>query len=123
MTKTKITHVRKRNEKGEYANLGGVTAAALIDENGVIQKLGFARCSDNDNFCRKTGREIAIGRMNANGPYNCEVPVTWFELCDFVHADGSDFNMYSLPHFSFPTPKQKKDDTVSKIVNQDIEPF
>ena len=41
---------------------GGVTSAIIIDEDGEIISSGVAVCSDQDNFCRRTGRAIAVGR-------------------------------------------------------------
>lgn len=29
------------------------------------KRVGFARCSDEDNYCKKTGREFALSRLKA----------------------------------------------------------
>lgn len=32
----------------------------------IERKLGIARCSDEDNYCKKTGRELAQSRLKSN---------------------------------------------------------
>ena len=51
--------IRKR--PGAYPNpRGGATIVVLdLPERRII---GTAVCSENDNYCRKTGRDIALGR-------------------------------------------------------------
>lgn len=46
------------------ANKGGKTIA--YDVNGDILRYAVAHCSDNDNFCRKTGRTLAAGRLKSD---------------------------------------------------------
>ena len=40
---------------------GGKTEVQLIDPNG-IKASGEAKCSNKENYCRKTGVKIALGR-------------------------------------------------------------
>lgn len=47
-----------------FCNKGGVTIAYEVD-NGEL-RYAFARCSENDNFCRKTGRTLAAGRLKSD---------------------------------------------------------
>lgn len=45
-------------------NKGGVTVAYIIQqtEKGKFVEFALAQCSDKDNYCRKTGREVALDR-------------------------------------------------------------
>jgi hypothetical protein len=31
----------------------------------IVRKVGIARCSEDDNYCKKTGRELALSRMKS----------------------------------------------------------
>jgi len=42
---------------------GGVTVALAVNEDDVIRHEAIARCSMADNFNRKVGRKIAVGRL------------------------------------------------------------
>lgn len=54
---------------------GGLTVAIEAPHTEVIkqiqvgesfdQKVGIAKCSTKDNYCKKTGRELAISRMKS----------------------------------------------------------
>lgn len=47
-------------------SLRGVTVCVVYSEDGVTElRRGFAFCSWNDQFCRRTGRLIAQGRARA----------------------------------------------------------
>ena len=46
------------------ANKGGVTVAYELSEGTL--RYAIARCSNNDNFCRKTGRTLAAGRLKSD---------------------------------------------------------
>lgn len=37
--------------------------STLKEGDTIVRKVGIARCSDEDNYCRKTGRELAESRM------------------------------------------------------------
>lgn len=54
----KFLHFPGRNGKG------GVTLAYIVqeDSNGKHLEISFAQCSDKDNYCKKTGREVALDR-------------------------------------------------------------
>ena len=61
--KTDLTYTRfefKRRGR-QPAPTGGKTRVILTLADGR-EFWGEARCSDRDNYCRKTGREIALGR-------------------------------------------------------------
>jgi hypothetical protein len=49
----------------EISNLGGLTVAYKEVEPDVI-RFAYAICSGQDNFCKKTGRTIAAGRLNSD---------------------------------------------------------
>lgn len=72
------SHNRKTNENsgpdfGEIKPRGGTTVAMeaiqswLLDTldvgSTIVRKVGIARCSTDDNYCRKTGRELAQSRL------------------------------------------------------------
>lgn len=71
----KVTHYRVALETGEVGtrqllkknNLtpsprGGVTWVDLYDKHGRFIAEGRADCSEHDNYSRKLGRQIALGR-------------------------------------------------------------
>ena len=68
----KFIHFRNAIEEGLGADVrgdgvatkGGRTVAFEEGENRVI-KYAVAYCSPRDNYCRKTGRAIAAGRLKA----------------------------------------------------------
>jgi hypothetical protein len=79
MFAVKVTHLRRVGLRGDRAPYlltarkaklvnaeifprGGRTIVTLVDEWGEAVARGEARCSDLDNFCRRRGREIALGR-------------------------------------------------------------
>lgn len=43
---------------------GGMTVAYEVDDDTI--RFAVAKCSIRDNYCRKTGRSIALGRLNAS---------------------------------------------------------
>ena len=44
---------------------GGVTHVQLLDDDGELLREAISVCSIKDNFCRKLGRKIALGRVNS----------------------------------------------------------
>lgn len=60
-----VGEVRKNPEKfgkAEIWNFGGSTHAIILDKNGNKIATGLAHCSINENFCKATGRQIALRR-------------------------------------------------------------
>ena len=58
-------HEREHGEFGEVLPHGGKTHAEICfmgDDAGGIIYTGIARCSQRDNFSRRMGRTIALGR-------------------------------------------------------------
>lgn len=57
----------------ETSPRGGVTVAMEVIQSSllpylgqgdtIVRKLGLAKCSDEDNYCKKTGRELAFSRL------------------------------------------------------------
>ena len=41
---------------------GGMTEVEIYDMNAQTSYVGLATCSDRDNYCRKLGVRIALGR-------------------------------------------------------------
>lgn len=56
-----IEHLRVRARNGELLPKGGATQAIIVLDDGAIFK-AISRCSQRDNFSRKLGRTIALGR-------------------------------------------------------------
>lgn len=72
VSKVKFKHVRDCWENYnwwashylEYAPTGGFTIAYIDTPDGTL--LGVARCSENERFEKKIGREIALNRLLNN---------------------------------------------------------
>ena len=47
---------------------GGFTEVTVWDEDGNFLTLGDSRCSDADNFCKRLGLTIAVGRALSTMP-------------------------------------------------------
>ena len=56
-------HIRPFNGF-EYSTTGGITLA--IERTNSIVAFGMATCSDKDNFCRATGRKVAVERLKTS---------------------------------------------------------
>lgn len=59
----RFMHFRHTNN-GQVNSRGGATVAYQVDKNNNVTKFAIARCSDKDNYCRKTGRNLANGRLH-----------------------------------------------------------
>lgn len=58
-------HLRYKNEDGVLINNMGVTIAYReTKDNQDKVELAYARCSYEDNFCKKVGRDITTGWLN-----------------------------------------------------------
>lgn len=57
--------VEKFDWRGEYSAKGGTTQLLLMSPEG-IQIKAEAKCSEKDNYCRKVGVAIALGRALKN---------------------------------------------------------
>lgn len=55
----------KQSDKGTR-----ITVAGIYNQEKATMSLGVAKCFRGDNFCKKTGRELAVGRLDlvANKP-------------------------------------------------------
>lgn len=42
---------------------GGITEVALVDRQNSFVGMAFAYCSEQDNYSKKIGRDIATGRL------------------------------------------------------------
>ncbi len=72
-------HIRRSDDrskaKSKVHNNGGLTIAAILSEHlpsGFSASVGMAHCSIKDNYSKKIGRNIALGRarkMRFNGFY------------------------------------------------------
>lgn len=73
----KFCHVRNYGEDGEILPFGGLTIAfTKLDEGKIVASL--AVCSDRDNFNKKVGRLISMGRLLSQKPgmnYSIDTPV------------------------------------------------
>lgn len=59
----KFLHFRKRGANGEVASRGGLTIAYLDQEGRRF--CAVAQCSEQDNFCKARGRELASNRLSS----------------------------------------------------------
>jgi hypothetical protein len=73
-SKPRLIHMRywEDAEQTSARNRGGVTIAYHLLDNGHAF-VAFSRCSDKDNFCKKTGRNIAIGRLQSGHCWHISV--------------------------------------------------
>lgn len=59
---------RMKTIKGDMVSVpvpavkGGKTVVEILDDEGNVLSIGYARCSDLDNYNKKLGRTIAFGR-------------------------------------------------------------
>jgi hypothetical protein len=47
---------------GELQPRGGITVADIFDSKGHLLVSASANCSTQDNYCKRIGRDIAVGR-------------------------------------------------------------
>jgi hypothetical protein len=64
--KVKVNHTRRLEikswQKDVFSPRGGVTEVIISDNSGSILGAAAAQCSKKDNFNRKRGVRIALGR-------------------------------------------------------------
>jgi hypothetical protein len=67
--KVKVWHTRNEIEKQHFGGFlyeldphGGMTEVEVYDFDAQQSYVGQAWCSDRDNYCRKLGVRIALGR-------------------------------------------------------------
>ena len=58
-------HFRSFSVWSEVESRGGATVAIIPDDQNKTATISIARCNPHDVFCKKTGREIAAGRIRA----------------------------------------------------------
>lgn len=59
--------------------VGSLTAKVEVDFSTLEASVSFARCSQKDNFCRKTGRDIADKAKKIYFDYNPSAPA-WMNI-------------------------------------------
>ena len=72
----KFIHIRECDEDGELLQFGGATIAYTTNETLKSIFLNVSKCSVNDHFSRKIGREVAQKRLRDDGP---------LEILDLLH--------------------------------------
>ena len=66
MNTIKVFHVRPvRTDNNQIATKGGKTIAIEVDENDTVLAYAEAKCHIKDNFCKRTGRVKAEGRLKS----------------------------------------------------------
>jgi hypothetical protein len=99
MVDNKVHYFHMRNYRYDWVTglevpteKGGTTVAAIMLPGNVI-KYAMAKCSENDNFCRKIGRGIAEQRLKSPR-FNCNFYVhrqkfddVFEEFADWVHME------------------------------------
>ena len=63
MTQLAFLHIRAHDDHHHIAPTGGLTTAIQAVNGNLVYAV--ARCSNADVFCKKTGRDIATGRLAA----------------------------------------------------------
>lgn len=63
--RVKVKHIRNV-VNGQISNLGGMTVAAMVDDDFNVIKYGVAKCHTNDNFVKRLGLVKATGRMKSS---------------------------------------------------------
>lgn len=58
-----IFEIRQNKLQNQILACGGETTVEVTDANQVL-RVASARCSENDNYCRKTALNICLGRLN-----------------------------------------------------------
>lgn len=57
----KYLHLRERDRSGHIKPKGGVTVAYRQRDDRV--EFSVAKCSSNEHFCKRIGRDVSMGRM------------------------------------------------------------
>jgi hypothetical protein len=115
----KVVYCHNREVNQEIAKLGtivvepkgGSTVAMeaipswLLDNlqqgDSIVRKIGIARCSEDDNYCKKTGRELAFSRLK-------QKTLTVINLVKFaptytiVFFEDEDGNLFEVKKSSDP---------------------
>lgn len=60
----KFFHIRNLTPYGDVSNNGGMTVAYQAKDKEIAYAV--AVCSKKDNFCKKTGRDLAFSRLLGN---------------------------------------------------------
>ena len=68
MSRPYFVHIRNSYETpfGKVIGCKGGTTVAISGNQDIGYKAAYARCSFNDNYCKRTGRTIAAGRLNSD---------------------------------------------------------
>lgn len=61
MTRYKIKGLRELGYPAEFVPRGGATRVTILRGDETVAE-GFARCSKRDNYSRRMGLQIALGR-------------------------------------------------------------
>ena len=83
-----VKYIHLRNFVDEWvqvSNRGGLTIAyRYVDANHV--NMAIARCNVRDNFCRRIGRAIALGRLEMGWCWELKVPEkgAWDEIVNYA---------------------------------------
>jgi hypothetical protein len=57
-----ITTLITQSLNSELQPRGGITVADIFDSKGHLLVSASANCSTQDNYCKRIGRDIAVGR-------------------------------------------------------------
>lgn len=63
----RFIHIRAADERRRIDSRGGATICYGFVADDVVA-VSASWCSWQDNFCRKTGREVAASRLKESGP-------------------------------------------------------
>lgn len=78
---------------------GGITAAYEVKDNHI--EYSIAKCHRKDNFCKKVGRDIAIGRFLAGKktiiPLDEKTPIQSLIRND-IYREYKDMQMFDIAY-------------------------
>ncbi len=74
-----VNHVRGRNEDGSISNKGGITSVSIFLPDGTCYN-AEAKCHPNDNFNRRVGTLIALGKALKQAACPREEEISWLKV-------------------------------------------
>ena len=106
----KFIHIRECDEDGELLQFGGATIAYTINETLKSIFLNVSKCSVNDHFSRKIGREVAQERLKNDGP---------LEILDLLHPVSQTIKWWFIHSNNYVLIRDAKGRYMSTFIEVD----
>ena len=106
----KFIHIRECDEDGELLQTGGATIAYTINETLKSIFLNVSKCSVNDQFSRKIGREVAQKRLKDDGP---------LEILDLLHPVSQTIKWWFIHSNNYVLIRDAKGRYMSTFIEVD----